>query len=170
MIRKISVFLFLLASSDMVFAKSLCIDGSEEVIFSFKKANENKLVSICKESHSAYLVYRFGTPQKIELQFPKKLDRESWNKFRLDGRYRGGGKRNLAFSDYILSFDNEEIRYSIFDNWDAVEGTYSIGVIVDTGKKTYLFSGDKKTQKGTLRQLEWESENIKNEEFGEEPK
>jgi hypothetical protein len=170
MLKKIVGFILLAIGCQCTLAASLCIDKDEEVIFSFKKKGEFKYVSICKEVHAAYLVYRFGTPQRIELQFPAELNSDSWKKFRLNGRYRGGGKRNLAFSEYALSFENGGVEYLVNDIWDAVEETYSINVIVGIGKKRYEVTGDKNTQEGSLRQLEWESEHIQNKEFSDEPR
>ena len=53
----------------------LCREG-ETNLFSFNTAS-GKTVSVCVGQNSRYLVYRFGTPNQTELQYPAVLDGSS---------------------------------------------------------------------------------------------
>jgi hypothetical protein len=107
-------------------------------------------------------VYRFGTAEKIELQFPNSLNRDSWKKFEYSGRRRGGGKQNLGFGDYTLSFKNGIVKYYVFQEWNDEDGSYSIGINVQANGKSKTLFGNKKTQLGSLVLLESEGANLHN--------
>jgi hypothetical protein len=95
---------------------SLC-KGNEQVLINFKLSKSTKSVSLCKERNGKYMVYRFGTKDKIELEYPTTLDASSWNAFKLYGVKRFGGKANAGFGDYSISFMNNKVEYEIFENW-----------------------------------------------------
>jgi len=78
-----AAFILCLSSYGQIdLSDNLCAKN-EEVIMSFKTLNRSKVISICKEKTGRYLVYRFGTKDKIELQYPKKLDKTSWTLFHI---------------------------------------------------------------------------------------
>ena len=107
--------------------------------------------------------YKFGTPSKIELQFPKKLDKSSWEKFNFSGMSRAGGKKNAGFGDYSVTFENGNAEYIVFQSWSDEDSTYAIGVTIsDATGKTFTINGLNKTQEGSLVLLENEKGNIPN--------
>lgn len=114
------------------------------------------------DKQGTYLVYRFGTKDKIELEYPQKLDSTSWEAFKLYGVKRWGGKANAGFGDYNLSFTNNSITYKIFQTWDDETNSSSIGVTVVTDKKEIILKGDKKSKEGTLLRLDDEQDKISN--------
>lgn len=71
---------------------TLCQIG-ETPVFSFK-TNGGKVATLCRGPKGSYLVYRFGTAAKVELQYPDKLDASSWQKFTYWSYTRGGGAAN----------------------------------------------------------------------------
>jgi hypothetical protein len=74
----------------------LCTDN-EKVFFSFKMENSPKTMSICLSNKQPdYLVYRFGTKDKIELQFPEN-NADSWNKFVYSYYLRGGEQETMGW-------------------------------------------------------------------------
>jgi hypothetical protein len=77
---------------------------NEELIFSFNTKNGKKLV-LAKDKENEYIVYRFGTKDKIELEYPEK-NKESWSKFTYGYYSRGGGKQNLAMELESIFFSN----------------------------------------------------------------
>ena len=113
-----------------------------------------KIISVCRGAKDGYLVYRFGSPGKIELQFPARLDASSWKQFNFEGRRRGGGKANAGFFDYTLSFSNGGARYDIYQLEYSEEGTYGIGANITAGGKTVSLKGIKKSQQGSLIDLD----------------
>ena len=154
-------FLILFFLCDHAVAANLCLEN-EKTIFSFE-TKAKKILSICKEERGSYLTYRFGTIDKTELQFPQKLDASSWKKFEFSGMRRGGGKANAGFGDYSLLFETGNIGYTVFQEWDDEEGSYSIGVIASGKGKPITINGLKKTQEGSLVLLEDEAKHLPNE-------
>lgn len=157
---KVGVLILALGTSS-AFAQTLCLQ-SESVVFSFQESKSKKLAAICKGKDSAYLVYRFGTTEKVELQFPNLLNENSWRKFEYSGRRRGGGKQNAGFGDYTLSFKNGPAEYYVFQEWNDEDSSYSIGISVQANGKSKTLFGNKKTQLGSLVLLESEGENLRN--------
>ena len=144
------------------FAGGLCNDN-EKTVFSFDtKAKKN--LSICKHKNNDYLVYRYGTTVKIEMQYPNVLDITSWEAFTFSGMRRAGGKANAGFGDYDLSFSINRFNYVVFQTWSDEEGTYAIGVVVrnEKNKSETRIDGLRETQKGSLVLLEEDSNYIKN--------
>ena len=143
------------------FSQSLCVKH-EDVVFSFQENNSKKLVSVCKGKESKYLVYRFGTAEKVELEFPTLKDENSWKKFEYSGQRRGGGRLNAGFGDYTLSFKNGPAEYYVFQEWDDEQETYSIGINVQVSGKSKTLLGNRKTQVGSLVLLESENSRLQN--------
>ena len=121
-------------------------------------------MSICKHKNNDYLVYRYGTTVKIEMQYPNVLDITSWEAFTFSGMRRAGGKANAGFGDYDLSFSINRFNYVVFQTWSDEEGTYVIGVVVrnEKNKSETRIDGLRETQKGSLVLLEEDSNYIKN--------
>lgn len=161
-IIKISLLALVAVAAPIVSGKSLCT-SNEQIIFSFDTKNAKSL-SICKGKLDEYLVYRYGSDSKIELQFPREIDSNSWKNFDFSGMSRAGGKANAGFGAYSLSFGIGISSYSVFQEWDDDEGTYNIGVTVNVGKnKPIKIVGLKQTQEGSLVLLEQETERLPNQ-------
>ncbi len=90
----------------------------ETTVFCFS-TNRGKTVSLCEGPKGAYLVYRFGTAAKVELQYPAVLDASSWRKFTYWAYQRGGGLANAGMEDYRLSFKNGGAEYELTDRTEA---------------------------------------------------
>lgn len=120
------------------YGENLCTDN-EEVLLSFKMANSSKTLSICiSKTQPDYIVYRFGTKDKIELEFPEnKLD--SWSKFTYSYYLRGGGSGNEGMDLNYLSFENGGFKYEIYQEFTAKDNITNIGIkVIDqvTNKET----------------------------------
>ena len=154
--------LFLFSSfSNKKIGNGLCKDN-EEVVFSFTLHNSKKSIYLCKDKNEKYLVYRFRTNDKLELQYPKKLDASSWKAFTLRGQKRFGGKANAGFGDYSLTFNNNNVAYILFDSWSDEDDSKEIGIKVSTNGKETILKGNYKTKKGTLLRLDDEQDKISN--------
>lgn len=119
--------------------------SNEEVIFSFNTKN-NKYAVLAKDKANAYIVYRFGTPQKIEFEFPEKT-KDSWSKFSYSFYFRGGGTQNDALDLNYIHFKNKGYKYTIYDK------TPETGILITnlkTNKETDI-EGKPKTRKGNLQ-------------------
>lgn len=98
-------------------AGTLC-SLSERVIFSCPVKRPAKIVSLCASRNlsndTGYLQYRFGLPEKIELEYPKD---------------RTGTQSKFQYSHYFraqvdlteISFTNEGFEYQITDDYNGEE-------------------------------------------------
>ena len=167
---KFAMKILLLLTGLLIFTTCFTLDpisnrlckNNEEIIFSFQLTKTKKMVSLCKDKQGNYLVYRFGTKNKIELEYPQRFDKTSWNFFKFYGVKRWGGKVNAGFGDYNLSFTNNNVTYKVFENWSDEMNTSDIGLSVTVGKKEITLRGDKKSKDGSLLRLDDEQDKIKN--------
>lgn len=123
---------------------------NEVTIFSFQTSN-GKTVALNKDKENKYLIYRFGTKDKIEFQFPDTLE-TSWKKFKYTFWMRGGGTQNEGLDLNYIEFTNKNFKYVIYDTYFATGNKQNIGVkIIDlTTNKITDVKGIFKTRKGTL--------------------
>ena len=103
-------------SSTRVQEVSSFILPNEVLVLSFK-TKKNKLLFVCRDKDNKYLVYRFGSKTKVELQFPEKLDQSSFKKFDYSSYLRPGGVENLGMALDYLSFTNSGYRYVIYKTY-----------------------------------------------------
>ncbi|MGZ3692619.1 MAG: hypothetical protein ACXVAX_14010 [Pseudobdellovibrio sp.] len=107
----------------------LCAQG-EKVYFNCQTAKDSKTISVCGSpdlsKKRGYLKYRFGTPEKIELEFPSNK-KNSLQKFYFAHylRYQ---------TDYsLLSFTHKKFKYAVFKNYDETQKPKtSSGVMITT--------------------------------------
>lgn len=163
--KKVTVLIILLLFTGTAIPAQLNVqlcNKNEAVVFAFQLQNK-KWVSLCKEENENYLVYRFGTADKVELQYPSVLDNTSWQKFSFQGYERGGGKMNAAMSYAYLGFTNSDVDYEIAESWSSETDEEHCGISIITEKKTINLAGLLKSRKGYLLQLR-NNEKIKQEE------
>ena len=96
---------------------SLC-GKDEKVVFSCSLKRSMKIVSLCSSQKltkvSGYLQYRFGVPDKIELEFPDNRA-DSLKVFKYSHYFR-------AKVDYTeISFSRNGFTYSVFDEYNGEE-------------------------------------------------
>ncbi len=116
----------------------------QKVIFSFKTQN-GKTLSLLTDAGENYLVYRYGTPQNVELQYPNPVTGESWKKFRFEGY-----KTPTLYLMHVI-FDNSGTKYIIYYNkFTKTPNDNKIGVQVVTGNKRKDIRGKMNTLKGSL--------------------
>lgn len=138
---------------------------NEEVIYSFNTQNGKKM-TLVKDKNNKYIQYRFGTPSKIEMEFPKERTKESWKKFHYNSYMRGGGIDNAAMEIENLLFTNNGYEYVIFRAYHSEGNDYSAGIVIkdSKGKETRI-RGNYKTVKGCICNLE-ETKMIEREDIG----
>jgi len=136
---------------------------NEEIVFACQLKNL-KWVAVCREKNGKYLVYRFGTKAKIEMQYPAVPDASSWQKFTFNGYVRGGGKANAAMHFGYLKFFNNNVEYELYDLWSSEDDKEEWGVLVKQGKKTIDMKGNLKNKKGSLLELIYEDKIKKEDE------
>ena len=157
LMKKAAIILLSLFFSIAAFAqldKQLC-KPDEEIIFAFQLKNL-KWGSVCKEKKGGYIVYRFGTNTKMEMQYPAILDSTSWQQFTFQGYMRGGGKQNAAMRFGYLNFYNNDINYEVYDLWNSEDDKEECGVSVKLKTKTIGMRGNLKSRRGSLVELIYE--------------
>ncbi len=92
--------------------------AGETTVFAFQ-TKSGKTAALCRGPKGAYLVYRFGTAAKVELQYPAKLDASSWKKFTYWSYTRGGGAANEGVESAQLRFKNDGVVYTLTDDTRA---------------------------------------------------
>jgi hypothetical protein len=122
---------------------------NETIIFSFESIKGKKMV-LAKDKSDAYIIYRFGSKEKVEMEFPKKT-KDSWKRFKYSYFLRGGGPDNSGIDLNYVFFDNDNIRYIIYDTYFSESRKYSIGVrVISLDKKITDIRGNYKTRKGSM--------------------
>jgi len=125
-----------------IYKEDLSVEG-EKVVFGFQVADSKKIVSICMADDESYIVYRFGTMDNIELEFPE--DREnSFSYFTYSYYLRGGGIENVGLDLNSFNFSNGGYQYQVYDDYEAETGIKAVGIRVTdekTGKETDI-TGD----------------------------
>lgn len=128
----------------------------ETTVFAFV-TRSGKAVSLCQGPKAAYLVYRFGTAARVELQYPALLDASSWRKFTYFRYMRGGGVANAGEEINQLSFKNGGAEYVLLDETHAElnkakEEVYprGVSVAVTVSGKEVAIDGNADTARGNL--------------------
>ena len=106
---------------------------------------------LSKDKKDKYLIYRFGTKNKIDFQYPDTV-KTSWKLFKYSFWVRGGGVENEGIDLNYLSFTNNGFKYILYNTYFAVRDKISIGIKVinlKTNEATDI-KGNIKTQYGTL--------------------
>lgn len=147
------VVVFILFLTQSLSAQVSYTLSNEVLIFSFETKN-GKVAVLSKDRHDEYIVYRFGTKDKIELEYPDEKTGDSWKKFTYSFYLRGGGIDNLGMDLNYLAFVNGGYKYVLYTNYRAEAGNQeNIGVkILDskTDKPIADIKGKRATRKGTL--------------------
>lgn len=141
--------------SDQKYKESLNRDN-EEVLFSFKVENSPKILSVClAKTQPDYIVYRFGTKDKIELEFPQNNDSDSWSSFIYSYYLRGGGTENEGMDMNYLVFENGGYEYKVYEEFIHKDKDTQVGIRITvklTKQKTDI-KGLSGTIQGSLIKL-----------------
>lgn len=146
-------YLFILFALSIIFSCNSHNVSKEETIIEFKTTNGKKLrVSIGENQR--YLVYRYGSQDTVELEYPSDLE-NSWSKFQFSWYLRGGGKMNEGMDLNYLYFDVENYRYVVYQEYRAVENILESGIKVINLQtdKVYKIKADPKSVDGGLFKL-----------------
>ena len=126
------------------------LKSNEEAVYSFKTASGKK-VMLARDKEGKYLVYRFGTKDSVEFEYPSSYT-DSWSKFNYSFYLRGGGPSNSGMDLNYVYFVNGGYEYVIYDTYFAEEERSAIGIkVIDLKtKKTTDIKGVLKSKVGTL--------------------
>lgn len=129
------------------------LKNNEKVVMSFSTTNGKRMV-LAIDTANKYLVYRYGSPKHIELEYPADLV-NSFKQFRLFHYMRSGGVRNDGEDLTQLQFTVDGATYKLYDNWYAVGNRRECGITIPATKGTHPVNIKAliKTKKGTLNDL-----------------
>ena len=132
--KKVQIFFGLLLFSKLCFGQEYILPN-EEVIFSFETKKGKKMV-LAKDKDNEYIIYRFGTENKIELEYPEK-NKESWSKFSYFYYGKPGGPENNGMYCHSVNFKIDDYSYSIYSNLHLYEegDENNIGIIINNEKR-----------------------------------
>ena len=127
----------------ILFFSFICLSASAQVsdplrkeneitILSFRMERAPKYVSICmaKDANNPYIVYRYGTPERIDLEYPFDL-KNSFDYFKYTNYLQNISNSNNGFDLNYLEFTYSEWKYIIYEEhtYDAENNfTTNIGV------------------------------------------
>jgi len=144
------LFLVFITITNTLCAQTNYVLPNEVVLFSFKTDN-GKIVTINKDKDDKYIVYRFGTKNKVELQYPDTL-KNDWNDFTYSYYLRGGGQSNEGMELNYLYFTTAGFQYVIYNTYYSSSDKTTIGIKIINIKtaKTNNIIGVYKSRKGDL--------------------
>ena len=125
---------------------------NEKSVFAFKTKNGEKAV-LAKDTSDKYLIYRFGTANSIEMEFPEKENRnKSWDSFQYSYWLRGGGRENEGLDLNYIQFTRANFKYVLYDTYYAIDESENAGIKVIDLKTGVVkdIKGLPKTKKGSL--------------------
>lgn len=127
------------------------LQNNEQVLFEFTTQNHKRLV-IAKDKSDKYLIYRYGTKEKIELEYPNNKS-HSWGEFKFSSYSRSGGNVNEGMELNYLYFQVDHYKYVVYEEYLAKIGQthYGIKVINLNSDRTTHMEADPNSIKGTLR-------------------
>lgn len=147
-------YLILLLSFIPTVLWSQYVKSNEEAIYSFDTKTGKKMVLV-RDKDNQYIQYRFGSKDRVEMEFPAERNKESWKKFKYRSYHRGGGKQNAGMDLEYLTFLNNGYTYSLYKSYYAEDGSRSTGITVTNNKsKETDITGVYKSIKGCLCDLE----------------
>jgi hypothetical protein len=147
-IRCFAIFLIITTSTN-IFAQNFTLQN-EEVVFSFT-TKTGKLVTLNKDKANGYIIYRYGSKDKIEFEYPSKT-KNSWQSFTYSFLLRGGGTQNDGIDLNYIYFTNKGFKYVVYDTYYAAGNKKGIGIKIinlATNKRTNI-KGEIKSKKGIL--------------------
>jgi hypothetical protein len=121
--------------------------STETLLYSFS-TRSGKTMILAKDKKDAYIVYRFGTKDKVELEVLDKTKKQ----FKYSFYLRGGGKANEGMDLNYVYFINKGFKYVVYSTSTAIDGKYEVGLkVIDLKtEKAINIKGKVKTVKGTL--------------------
>jgi hypothetical protein len=104
--------------------------------------------------NNKYLVYRYGSQNHVELQYPRVLY-NSFTLFKYASKSKSASAANSKFGYEQLHFSNIEFTYNIYNQYDRMGNITRIGLVVTNNKthKKTLIQGNLKSLKGQLSDL-----------------
>lgn len=125
----IAVYLAMLTMNGMSHPIDPLRRSGESTIIAFQLADSTRYVSVCESQEKSYIVYRFGSAKKVEMEYPASKTK-AWSRFEYSYYLRGGGANNEGLDLNYLSFINGDWKYILYEEHQAADNRVSVGVRV----------------------------------------
>jgi len=122
----------------VLYGPSMELPG-EEVGYSFQ-LEDNSTVSFLTGPQDDYIIFRYGLPDSIILEFPENASFDSWDCFSSDSYTRHGGEQNDGMVISTISFTMNDSLIEVYDDYYSVGALYSTGIRISVGTQT-IFQG-----------------------------
>ncbi len=139
-------------------------EANETVLISFVVENSEKIFTIATAEDDSYIVYRFGKPDNIEIEYPAKTE-DSWDEFTFNHHSRAVGDAHALLDIQFLDFTIGDLRYIVHDSFSEEFIKSFIGATVineSAGTQTNLEAASQE-KLGNLSQLRLKSKKIKSQ-------
>lgn len=114
------------------------LSENEVIIYGFQLKDSQKMVVLVEDMNHNYMTYLFGTKDNLELYYPSKLTKKSYDKFDFKS------KKNQT-----VTFINKNYEYEIYNkpDWNNYKYLYSTGIEITnlSTKETVTLNGDPST-------------------------
>ncbi len=101
----------------------------EHLIYFFQEEDSENCMSISTDESETYLIYRFGTKDKLDLEYPSSTA-DSWDSFTYMYYFRGGGEENSGLDLNYLQFDIGSYKYIIYDEYLSEADSKDAGIMI----------------------------------------
>lgn len=109
--------------------EAMHVKAKETAVIAFK-TSDGKYVTLAMAKDKSYIVYRYGTKEKVEYEWPKEKDSTSLSKFKYAFFLRGGGPENEGMDLNHLYFEDDFNKFVLFDIFYASTDSHRIGVTI----------------------------------------
>lgn len=128
--------------------------SNEQVVFSFQ-TKDGKIMSLNIDTNLNYIIYRFGTKNQVELEYPREKNKSSFEKFEYAFYFRPLQDGVDGIELQQIRFKNGNVFYTIYQNvFFTIDSVYekSIGVKLEEieNNQTTDIKGINSTQKGSI--------------------
>lgn len=137
------------ANYKQTYNSNLCLP-TENLVIRFDMKDSDKTLAVCMDKEKKYLVYRFGTKDKIEFEYPENKEK-SFDNFTYLHQDNAGEDQSETLD--TLAFQNGDYEYVVYQRL-ALQNTY-VGVKINTlsTKKEMDRQGDASTIAGVWYDL-----------------
>ncbi len=115
---------------------------------------DSSVVSFLSGSNNEYIVFRYGLPDSIFLEFPQNTDQSSWNALSYNSYSRMGGEQNEGMELHSIEFFRGDNLVEVYDNYYSPGSDYTTGIVFTVEEEViYQESGVFDTRIGSLNQF-----------------
>lgn len=145
-----------IANFAQTYNSNLCLP-TENLVVRFDMKDSDKTLAVCMDKQKNYLIYRFGTKDKIEFEYPEKKD-NSWSNFSYLHQDNAGESQSETLT--TLTFQNGDYEYVVYERLANQTTFVGVKIINLSTKKETDRQGDASTFAGVWYDVEETYKNV----------